>query len=92
MATSTKSHFCFLVLLLSYGMLIPTWCLGDTCLPKEHVALFVFGDSLFDVGNNNYINTTTDNLANYSPYGETFFMYPTGRFSDGRVLPDFIGK
>ena len=73
-------------------MLIPTQCLGDICLPKEHVALFVFGDSLFDVGNNNYINTTTDYQANFSPYGETFFKFPTGRFSNGRVIPDFIGK
>lgn len=62
------------------------------CQPKENAALFVFGDSLFDVGNNNYINTTADNQANYSPYGETFFKYPTGRFSDGRVIPDFIGN
>lgn len=87
-----KCNFYFLIFFLSYGMLIPTQSLGNICLPKEHVALFVFGDSLFDVGNNNYINTTTDNLANYSPYGETFFKYPTGRFSDGRVIPDFIGN
>ncbi|KAK7285684.1 hypothetical protein RJT34_20462 [Clitoria ternatea] len=67
---------------------------GDTCLrvPKEHAALFVFGDSLFDVGNNNYINTTADNQANYPPYGDTFFKYPSGRFSDGRVVPDFIAE
>ena len=59
-------------------------------LPKNHVALFVFGDSLFDPGNNNYINTIGQ--ANFPPYGETFFKYPTGRFSDGRLIPDFIGK
>ncbi|KEH18898.1 putative SGNH hydrolase-type esterase domain-containing protein [Medicago truncatula] len=83
---------CFLIFFLSYGILIPTQCLGKICLPKEHVALFVFGDSLFDVGNNNFIDTTTDNQANYPPYGETFFKYPTGRFSDGRVIPDFIAE
>jgi len=88
---SKKFNFCFLIFFLIYGI-ISTQCLGNICLPKEHVALFVFGDSLFDVGNNNYINTTTDYLANYPPYGETFFKYPTGRFSDGRVIPDFIGK
>jgi hypothetical protein len=89
---SKKLHFCFLIFFLSYGTLIPTRCLGNICFPKDHVALFVFGDSLFDVGNNNYINTTADGRANYSPYGETFFNYPTGRFSNGRVIPDFIGK
>lgn len=55
----------------------------------SHVPLFIFGDSIYDAGNNNYINTTV--MANYWPYGETFFKYPTGRFSDGRIIPDFIG-
>ncbi|XP_017978454.1 PREDICTED: GDSL esterase/lipase 1 [Theobroma cacao] len=58
--------------------------------PKNHVALFILGDSLFDPGNNNYINTIA--RANYWPYGETFFKYPTGRFSDGRIIPDFIAE
>jgi hypothetical protein len=66
---------------------------GKLCLPEKHASLFIFGDSLYDSGNNNYINTTTAGLqANFEPYGETFFKYPTGRFSDGRVIPDFIGK
>ncbi|KAF8406823.1 hypothetical protein HHK36_005944 [Tetracentron sinense] len=55
-------------------------------------ALFIFGDSVFDSGNNNYINTTTATQSHFLPYGETFFKYPTGRFSDGRLIPDFIGK
>ncbi|XVE51797.1 hypothetical protein DITRI_Ditri02bG0070300 [Diplodiscus trichospermus] len=59
-------------------------------LPKNHVALFIFGDSLFDPGNNNYFNTTA--RANYWPYGETFFKYPTGRFCDGRLTSDFIAE
>ncbi|KAA0053543.1 GDSL esterase/lipase 2-like [Cucumis melo var. makuwa] len=59
-------------------------------LPKLHVPLFIFGDSLFDAGNNNYINTPFQ--SNFWPYGETFFNFPTGRFSDGRLIPDFIAK
>lgn len=59
---------------------------------KPKVALFVFGDSLYDPGNNNYINTTSDFQANFLPYGETFFEFGTGRFSDGRLMPDFIGQ
>ncbi|PON62550.1 Lipase [Trema orientale] len=65
---------------------------AHTRLPERHVALFVFGDSLYDPGNNNYINTTTDYQANFWPYGETFFASPTGRFSDGRLIPDFISE
>ncbi|CAI0418903.1 unnamed protein product [Linum tenue] len=56
------------------------------------VAFFIFGDSFLDAGNNNYINTTTLDQANFPPYGRTFFNFPTGRFSDGRLLPDFIAK
>ncbi|KAL5172075.1 GDSL esterase/lipase 5 [Glycine soja] len=94
MASPKFISFCFLVLFVSsYGI---TCCLSDIRHPKEHAAaLFVFGDSLFDVGNNNYSNTTADNQANYSPYGktETFLNHSSGRFSDDRVnIPDFIGK
>ncbi|KAK4591488.1 hypothetical protein RGQ29_021620 [Quercus rubra] len=80
----------FLVLFVVF-LVTPTHCLGHQCLPKQHVALFIFGDSLVDAGNNNnYINSTTEAQANYGPYGETFFKYPTGRFSNGRIIPDFI--
>ncbi|WCJ39319.1 GDSL esterase/lipase 5 [Euphorbia peplus] len=54
--------------------------------------LFIFGDSFLDTGNNNFINTTTLDQANFWPYGETYFTYPTGRFSDGRILSDFIAE
>ncbi|KAB1218303.1 GDSL esterase/lipase 1 [Morella rubra] len=74
------------------ALLIQTRCHGHLCLPEKHVALLVFGDSLFDAGNNNYINTTSDYRSNVWPYGETFFKYPTGRFSDGRIIPDFIAE
>ncbi|KAL4277615.1 hypothetical protein S245_072251 [Arachis hypogaea] len=99
MASLKFNYFCFLVFFVASNIIIldPTLCLGngddDMCLVrKQHAALFVFGDSLFDAGNNNYINTTADFQSNYPPYGETFFNYPSGRFSDGRVLPDFIAE
>ncbi|KAL5755473.1 hypothetical protein ACOSQ2_020219 [Xanthoceras sorbifolium] len=56
---------------------------------RQNVALFIIGDSLYDPGNNNFLNVTASKRANYPPYGETFFKYPTGRVCDGRIIPDF---
>lgn len=54
-------------------------------------ALLVFGDSIVDPGNNNDVQTPS--RANYPPYGRDFIGgVPTGRFSDGMVPSDFIGK
>ncbi|KAF7843665.1 GDSL esterase/lipase 5 [Senna tora] len=59
---------------------------------KVSASFFIFGDSFLDAGNNNYINTTTLDQANFWPYGETYFNFPTGRFSDGRLVSDFIAE
>ncbi|XP_014521590.1 GDSL esterase/lipase 5 [Vigna radiata var. radiata] len=59
---------------------------------NRHAPLFIFGDSFLDAGNNNYINTTALDQANFWPYGETYFNFPTGRFSDGRLISDFIAE
>jgi hypothetical protein len=59
----------------------------------EGVAMFIFGDSTVDTGNNNYIVTIPRQQANFEPYGlNDFFKFPTGRFSDGRILVDFIAE
>ncbi|TQD72269.1 hypothetical protein C1H46_042173 [Malus baccata] len=54
-------------------------------------AFFVFGDSLVDSGNNNYLATTA--RADSPPYGIDFPTHrPTGRFSNGLNLPDIISE
>lgn len=50
--------------------------------------LFVFGDSYADTGN---LRKSTSNSWN-EPYGITFPGKPSGRFSDGRVLTDYLAK
>lgn len=55
-------------------------------------AVYVFGDSLVDVGNNNYL-TLSIAKANHRHYGVDFpNQKPTGRFSNGKNAADFIGK
>ncbi|KAI4305725.1 hypothetical protein L6164_029073 [Bauhinia variegata] len=54
-------------------------------------AVIVFGDSSVDSGNNNKIATILK--SNFKPYGRDFDGgRPTGRFSNGRVPPDFISE
>lgn len=52
--------------------------------------LFSLGDSLTDAGNFASLSLNRSVLA--FPYGETFFRRPTGRFCDGRLIVDFIGR
>ncbi|KAJ7947918.1 GDSL esterase/lipase [Quillaja saponaria] len=51
-------------------------------------ALFIFGDSVVDVGNNNNLYTIIK--ANFPPYGRDFVKHsPTGRFCNGKLATDF---
>ncbi|OMO65984.1 Lipase, GDSL [Corchorus olitorius] len=92
-STMARQSFLFLIFFLHVS-LIATCCRAENTQKhaKTAVPLFVFGDSILDAGNNNYINTSTLDQANFWPYGETYFKFPTGRFSDGRVISDFIAK
>ncbi|KAK0602703.1 hypothetical protein LWI29_036108 [Acer saccharum] len=57
----------------------------------EARAFFVFGDSLVDSGNNNYLATTA--RADAPPYGIDYpTRRPTGRFSNGLNIPDIISE
>ncbi|CAN6545199.1 unnamed protein product [Malus baccata var. baccata] len=54
-------------------------------------AFFVFGDSLVDSGNNNYLATPSS--ADSPPYGIDFPTHrPTGSFSNGLNFPDIISE
>ncbi|QCD92224.1 zeta-carotene desaturase [Vigna unguiculata] len=51
-------------------------------------ALYVFGDSTVDAGNNNNLKTLAK--ANKFPYGIDFNNCSTGRFSNGKTIADII--
>ncbi|KAF6174103.1 hypothetical protein GIB67_020285 [Kingdonia uniflora] len=58
---------------------------------SKYPAIFVFGDSTVDPGNNNYITTIL--RANHKPYGQDFPTHvPTGRFTNGRLVTDFFAS
>ncbi|KAJ1258606.1 hypothetical protein BS78_10G089000 [Paspalum vaginatum] len=55
-------------------------------------AMYVLGDSLLDVGNNNYLPGADVPRANRPYYGIDFPGVPTGRFSNGYNLADYVAK
>ncbi|KAL3535112.1 hypothetical protein ACH5RR_003573 [Cinchona calisaya] len=82
MATSNFVWTSFLVLVL--GLDVVT---GQPLVP----ALYLFGDSIVDVGNNNYLETLIK--ANFPPYGRDFINHTaTGRFCNGKLARDFISE
>ncbi|KAH7388375.1 hypothetical protein KP509_16G072500 [Ceratopteris richardii] len=78
----TSSAMAFIVMsTLMTAMLTPSCA--------KSVAMFVFGDSLVDTGNNNFIPSLA--RANFPPNG---LDYPTrkatGRFCNGKIISDLI--
>ncbi|KAJ0972209.1 hypothetical protein J5N97_020168 [Dioscorea zingiberensis] len=99
MATLNSSHLVFsitvLVLITCFFFSITVSRAqdvgGDAGGRRELVpAMFVFGDSLIDNGNNN--NLPSFAKANYFPYGIDFVAGPTGRFSNGYTIVDEIAN
>ncbi|PWA35769.1 SGNH hydrolase-type esterase domain-containing protein [Artemisia annua] len=59
-------------------------------LVDAHIkSIIIFGDSQNDAGNNAF-NKNCTIQANFKPYGSKYFHHPTGRFTNGRTVADFI--
>ncbi|XP_060197704.1 GDSL esterase/lipase At5g45960-like [Lycium barbarum] len=80
--------FIFLLLIIFMLEATITQAQGKSTLVS---AIFAFGDSTADPGNNNYIKTPS--RSNFSPYGRDFPNHvATGRFTNGMLIYDFIAK
>ncbi|XP_020102051.1 GDSL esterase/lipase At2g31550-like [Ananas comosus] len=81
--------------LLLLSLLFLLFSMITTTKPQPHSnfsAAFYFGDSTLDTGNNAHISTLV--AANHFPYGTDFLPghNPTGRFSNGRLVPDLLSS
>ncbi|KAG7555700.1 GDSL lipase/esterase [Arabidopsis suecica] len=80
----------FELLVIAYVSLFLVLVMSSLTMVEAR-AFFVFGDSLVDSGNNNYLVTTA--RADSPPYGIDFpTRRPTGRFSNGLNIPDLISE
>ncbi|TVU07889.1 hypothetical protein EJB05_41264 [Eragrostis curvula] len=68
-------------------------CGNNTTGKQQQVeGVFVFGSSLVDNGNNNFLKGSGVVRADYLPYGVDFPLGPSGRFSNGRNVIDALGE
>ena len=94
MATTRAVSRSLLIVIATAVLMRRTCCAVDAPAPAANQtrppALFVFGDSIVDSGNNNAITTLI--RCNFPPYGQDFPGHnATGRFSNGRVPSDIVG-
>lgn len=82
MAKPSSSLFVLGLLFVSVALLNSLSC--------QAVQLFIFGDSNNDPGNKKYL-TSTVVAANTWPYGVSVDA-PSGKWSDGRIVADFIAE
>lgn len=76
---------------LPFTLVLSVYVIGTVFSSVDARAFFVFGDSLVDNGNNNYLVTSA--RADSPPYGIDYPTHtPTGRFSNGLNMPDLISK
>ncbi|KAI4981048.1 GDSL esterase/lipase At2g04570-like [Hordeum vulgare subsp. vulgare] len=83
-ATYVVVALCLLVLVAKHA---------EARQPRLVPAIFVFGDSTVDVGNNNFLGTRKAGRANFPQYGVDFpTSKPTGRFSNGFNTADRLAQ
>ncbi|KAI3744342.1 hypothetical protein L1987_57421 [Smallanthus sonchifolius] len=84
------SHFTLVTIFISTIPLLP---LSASPHRRPFNKVYVFGDSYTDTGNTN--DSTGPNIfrqVSRLPYGRTFFHRPTNRYSDGRLVIDFVAE
>lgn len=82
--SSLFSHFT----LISLSILLS---FSPSSASRPFKKIYVFGDSYTDTGNGN--SSTGPNIFRHVsqlPYGMTYFHHPTNRYSDGRLVIDFV--
>lgn len=69
-----------------------TICNADAADATTRQVTYVFGDSMAEVGNNNYLPNALAK-SNYPWYGVDYIKgQPTGRFTNGRTVGDIMCK
>ncbi|XP_059627077.1 GDSL esterase/lipase At2g40250 [Cornus florida] len=84
---STTTTIIFFLFSIANFLSLPTPITAASSSPVT--AVFAFGDSTLDSGNNNHLTTLC--RSDHPPYGRDFpGQVPSGRFSNGKLATDFM--
>ncbi|KAM7260282.1 hypothetical protein ACFE04_016023 [Oxalis oulophora] len=84
METTTRTMIFITILMMLF-------VINGAANSSKFSAVLVFGDSTVDTGNNNYIPTIMK--GDIFPYGKDYAGHiANGRFSNGKLVPDFIAN
>ncbi|KAF8377799.1 hypothetical protein HHK36_031184 [Tetracentron sinense] len=87
LASTSAISFSLLIVLRFHAIQAAITIPNNETIP----AAIVFGDSIVDPGNNNYLQTTVQ--CNFPPYGRDFKGgISTGRFGNGKVPSDLLAE
>ena len=91
MASSVAPFSSKTILLITICML--SLVLSTASATRPFKKIYAFGDSFTDTGNTKNANGPSGfgHVSN-SPYGSTFFNHSTNRYSDGRLVIDFVAE
>ncbi|KAM3381235.1 GDSL esterase/lipase [Capsicum galapagoense] len=82
-----------LIILITTLIFSPSSVLSYASTPKKFKKIYAFGDSYTDTGNtHSSTGPSSFNYVSSPPYGNTFFHHPTNRYSDGRLVIDFVAE
>ncbi|KAH7549769.1 hypothetical protein ACOSP7_025295 [Xanthoceras sorbifolium] len=101
MAHSSLTHFfsnmalnaIINIFLLSSSLFYVSTAITNTVNPRPFKKIYAFGDSFTDTGNTKSgTGPSGFGHVSNSPYGSTYFHQPTNRYSDGRLVIDFVAQ
>ncbi|XP_073134361.1 GDSL esterase/lipase At1g29670-like [Henckelia pumila] len=91
MSQTRPQNLTLLCLFLFFPLISPCIAIQQQNDNTKIKGMFVFGSSLVDNGNNNFLSNSIAKV-NYFPYGIDFPLGPSGRFTNGKNVIDLLGQ
>ncbi|CAA2991686.1 GDSL esterase lipase At3g48460 [Olea europaea subsp. europaea] len=91
--TSSITKFCLITITAILIFFTLSTAKAKNISTKPFQRIYAFGDAETDAGNTK--SSTGPTIFRYvsnHPYGQTFFGHPTNRYSDGRLMIDFVAE